>query len=966
MVSRFLDSVWPHTGVYAIAVPVRIDGKVVFKHRTFETKSAAETFALSLGDTVDVYFCVHSLKQHKLWNPKKLDKAKNTLGAYEVRPHANTHLARCLFADIDVGAGDTKYPTQAAALHALKAFCADTGFPPPTVVSSGNGLHVYWPFDSDIDSASWLSMAKRLQQLAESKGLLLDRSRTSDRASMLRVPGTVNQKNSTPVQVLRYGEATAVDVLDALLPVKEQAQSVFALGAQPEHVRYSPKNTDHAGHKPSAKAIIQNCKQLQYCVSNAHILPEPLWYAAIGVLRHCADGHKAAHKISQKYPRYSAEETDAKLGQLELRDIGPTTCEKFAALNPNVCGSCRFKGVGKSPILLEHKAASLPPPVARPTPPLVSPPPPLPPAPHPYSRTAQGVFVEVKTKEGNVEILKLLNHDFYPVKRLKDPRRITEVHIWVANLPLVGLIEMALPAEAMYDTRKLGIALANRGVFAHSGLIPRLGNYMVAYIKQLQAITPPDDLYGSLGWSEDFQEFALPDKVLRADGTAGPITLDNAASASLAAVHKRGDCAAQTALLRFFSRPEYVPNQFAICAALGAPLFYMTGHHGVIVNMTGMPGASKSTTLYTCAGLWGHPEKYTINGTTRGATANARDNRIMALSNLPVTVDEITRMPAKDMADMAMAITQSEGRLRLDPTGAERRTAQTNKATIMLCTANTSLYTALSNDRADSTAESVRVIEMQFTAQTVHTKHEADDYLDQLKQNYGHIGEVFIEYVVAHRQEVYQRVRTAMRAVDEKLQITSSERFWSATAAVALVACEIASDLKLLHYDAKLLWAWLVTTQVPAMRGQMMHQYSAPVTILADYLEHINGNMLVLQKGHQGAQWRSNLPVVIRQPNNSQLLARHEIDKGTMWIQRKSFKDYCFKYGHNYTHIITTLTFTRVLHPKAISKVLGAGTDYAKGQVVCLMVDMNHPDISGEIAAQKLAVVPLKQETSRG
>jgi hypothetical protein len=358
----------------------------------------------------------------------------------------------------------------------------------------------------------------------------------------------------------------------------------------------------------------------------------------------------------------------------------------------------------------------------------------------------------------------------------------------------------------------------------------------------------------------------------------------------------------------------------------------------------------------------------TINGTTRGATANARDNRIMALSNLPVPVDEITQMAPKDAAELAMGITQSEGRLRLDTSGTERRHIQGNKATIMLCTANTSLYNLLAVARADSVAEAVRVIEMQFVAQKVHTKAEADDYMEELKQNYGHIGERFMEYVITHRAEIHAQVREMMRAIDAKVSIQSSERFWSAAAAVVLVACEIANKLGLLKYNKYRLWEWIATTQIPSMRGQIQTQYSTPATVLADYLDSINGNMLVLQNADtSGAnnRWMSNLPTIVRQPTNAQLLARHELDRKIIWASRKSFRDYCTRIGHNYTLIMSSLAASRIIMSKPVQKVLGAGTDYAKGQTTCIVIDMAHPEVAGEVEAS-LKVVPIHQETANG
>ena len=975
-VEQFFRAVWPDTGLYALAVPFvpKDSARAIFKHQVFASKGAALATAQALAPQHNVYFCVHSLKERRVWNPTKIDRKTGEPGAWEVRVQRNTQAARSLFLDIDIEPdNDKKYPTQAAGVMALREFVKAVGLPAPIIVSSGVGLHVYWPLDEDLPTEDWRPLASLLKSATTVHGLKIDPSRTTDSASVLRVPGTLNHKKTPlPVQILRGGEPTSAETLRTILSaVAGVPQASVFPGQQRSFAGFEDNTALHTAPPPGMKALISVCGQVQYAIRNAASLPEPLWYATLGLVRHTTQGDAAAHKISQAHAGYSQAYTDEKLQHLASKNIGPTTCERFVSLNPDVCNACAHKGSAKSPLTVARKFDELPPPEVKPPQPapVVSIAPTIPAAPFPYRRTPSGVFVEVVTKgkdnePDSVEQVKILSHDFFPVRRYKDTRREAEMHLWVADLPHVGQVELALPADAMYDLKKLSGLLAHRGVFVNSKMTPQVASYMVAYIKQLQALSAPDLLRTALGWNDALTEFTFPDHVLREDGTQYPITLDHAAASALQAVTKAGTFEHQVELLKFFAHPDYTPNQFAICAALGAPLFYMTGHHGVVINMSGPPGASKSTTLYTSAGLWGHPVKMAINGTTRGATAHARDNRIMALSNLPVTVDEITQMSPRDVAELAMSITQAEGRLRLDQTGAERRVSQGSKSTIMLSTANTSLYNSIAAHRADGIAEAVRVIEMTFSPQSVHTKVDADDYLEDLKSNYGHVGERFMQFVVTHREQVHTQVRKMMRAIDQSLDITAGERFWSAAAAVALVACEIANDLGLLTYNKKRLWEWLAKSQVPAMRGHINTQYASPAMVLSDYLEAINGNILVLQDAAGQGRWKNNMPTVIRQPTNSQLLARHEMDRGLIWIKRSAFRDYCLRIGHNYTALLDTLKTTGVVNPKLVHKTLGAGTDYAKGQTICLLVNVQHPDLSGEATELPAKIVPFKEVSS--
>ena len=962
-VADFLRMVWPDEGFYALAIPFTPDGqsKALYAHKVFESVDAAVAAVDQLKAHKDVFFNIHSLAEARVWNPKKVDWKTKQLGAYEVRVQSNMLKARALFFDLDVGPVDGKYPSQAEAIAGLKDFVAVTQLPRPLIASSGGGLHVYWPLVESIRSDDWRALATKLKTLAIHHKLLADPMRTTDTSSVLRVPGTLNLKdraNPRPVRLLfDRAEPTPVEDmlrrLDAALIRAGRPTTVDPLErrqSRPFEDLLGSNIQVNSGPPVGFPALVAACRQLRYVVEAKGAVSEPLWYAMLGLVRYCDKGDAAAHYISRGHPDYDFDSTEQKLHQLETKMVGPTTCAKIDAVNPGGCDGCPRKDVVKSPLSAARQTEQAPAPVLMPPvglPDAVELVIPLPPS--PYMRLKSGaIAIEMGSKDDpdkrETEIV--LPYDFHPLRRMTDTGRGVEVHAWNANLPRVGYTQILMDADAMYYTRKLASILANNGIFPHGDSINLLRSYMVAYINTLQSATDAELLQSNLGWTDDYNAFVMPTKIVHHDGKVKPTNLSLAATRATAAIHKRGTVEAQVELLKFFAHPDYAANQFAVCAALGAPLFFATGHHGVVVNMSGPPGASKSTTLYTGASLWGDPLSFCINGTTRGATHNARDNRMAITANLPQMVDEITRMQPRDAADLAMGVTQSEGRLRLDTSGVERRQVNSNKSTIMLCTANTSLYTLLSAERADSTAESMRVFEMQFDLNGVHTKAQADDYLVNLRENYGHIGELFIAHAVQNRAKIVDRVRTIMQAFDQAADIQAGERFWSAAAATALAACEIANTLGLMHYKPKVIWNWLLTKQLPAMRSTLVEQYTPPIGVLAEYMELVNGNMLVLQRGTMRSH--DNIPNVIRQPQNGQLLARLETDTGQMWLLKKSFRDYCVRYGHNFSRILDQLASTGVITKKHDRKVLGAGTEYAKGQSWCIAVNMNHSDVRGE------------------
>jgi hypothetical protein len=525
----------------------------------------------------------------------------------------------------------------------------------------------------------------------------------------------------------------------------------------------------------------------------------------------------------------------------------------------------------------------------------------------------------------------------------------TEQQIWHVELPRGEAKDFTLDADMLYDPRKFTTAIANQGIYPHKSFIPSVQEYMVAYISQLQKLVDADTQCNHLGWSDDFSSFIFPDKVINLDGTVKTAQLSLGAQRASVHVTKKGTAQAQADLLRFYDHPDYRAHQFFILAGLAAPIFYATGQHGVIVNASGESGASKSTSLYAASSFWGHPELYPINGTNNGATIRGRNERVTVLANLPVGVDEITHMPVKDAIDLAMSITQPGHRIRLDTTGTERAHLGSYKSTIMLTTANNSLHGLLSTDNAAGTAGSMRVFEIRFPIPHVHQKREADDFLFNLNENFGHMGELFVRYVIANREAVVARVRAVMAEVDADLNVQASERFWSATIAVVLVTCEIANQLGILSWVPAEIKQWAYTKQIPQMRGIVKEEYRDPIGILTDFLETISSNMIVIDQSTSSIGAGT---YVARKPVGA-LLAHYEKPTQMLYVLKTGFKDYCAHKGANSLKILDDLSSMedgeRIVPSKHTRRTLGAGTEYAKGQSYVFAVNMAHPKVSGAI-----------------
>jgi len=158
-------------------------------------------------------------------------------GEYESssnRKADNVAGARAFWMDFDCGAekeSDGKgYLTKENAEQALNQFCDKFALPKPNyIVDSGNGLHMYWAMSGLVKRTQWQAAASKLKALTTADNLKVDDSRTADIASVLRIPGTFNNKNETPKPVKLVGKISESIEPEAMLKAIDDAHITLVL-----------------------------------------------------------------------------------------------------------------------------------------------------------------------------------------------------------------------------------------------------------------------------------------------------------------------------------------------------------------------------------------------------------------------------------------------------------------------------------------------------------------------------------------------------------------------------------------------------------------------------------------------------------------------------------------------------------------------------------------------------------------
>lgn len=246
-----------------------------------------------------------------------------------------------LWMDIDVAGGEHKQANLPASTEEAVAFMAGLPVEPSIMVDSGHGLHCYWlfrepwSFDSDDERMKAAGILKGWQQYirarASERGWKFDS--THDLARVLRLPGTTNYK-SDPVTV-------------AVISSNDNRYNAQDFDGYAVEISTADRKTKFKRNPSDGPAsdVLDNCKFAQACRDYAAELSEPQWTAMISNIARCSDGPEACHTLSEPYPKYKFDETEAKIIHC-LNDMHPQSCQYIQNdLGFNKCpaGGCGVK-----------------------------------------------------------------------------------------------------------------------------------------------------------------------------------------------------------------------------------------------------------------------------------------------------------------------------------------------------------------------------------------------------------------------------------------------------------------------------------------------------------------------------------------------------------------------------------------------------------------------------------------------
>lgn len=828
----------------------------------------------------------------------------------ESREQENVKLLKAFWLDIDCGEAKAEvnqktgrpdgYVDQATGMKELIKFCNLIGLPQPIVVDSGRGLHVYWPLTESVSRNTWEPVAKRFKELCVKQNFYVDPA-VFETARVLRIPGTFNFKENPPlpVSVIVGGKPIEFNKLKEILGVTEVVPVEFA----PSKGELNEFTKSLLGNKIQRFKNIMirgenGCQQLNYAYENQDSISEPLWWSALTVANVCVDREVAIHMMSSNHPDYDANATEAKATQQKEGKGGPHTCATFEKHNPGGCDGCKWKGKITGPIALsseinkakyEDNQVEVEEGVVEV----------IPDYPKPYLRGATGGIFLAPSGD-DVEPICVYEHDLYVIKLMTDPAA-GAVALMKLHLPHDGTKEFVVPLETISVPDELKRELASKGVACTQTQMKHIAVFVMAFVKNLQYKRKSEIMRTQFGWADKDSKFIIGDREISKDGTYGsPASMETRAIAQH--MVPCGTYEAWREVFNMYCLPGLEPHAFAALTAFGAPLFKFTGLKGAIINVIyKFGGTGKSTTLFMCNSVYGHPESLS---SVWKDTNNAKMQRLGTMNNLPYTIDEITNITPADFSDLAYGMSQGRAKDRMEGATNRLRENNTTWQTISLASANASFYEKLGSAKAGANAEMLRLFEYTIPPNNVISTEDGKRLFDrQLKENYGHAGDKYIKWLVDNLEEAVQGVLDIQRKIDAELRLTPPERFWSAVAACNLAGGVLAKRIGLHDYNMGEIYKWTCKT-IQSMREEIKPPAESAVAVVGDYINRHMQNILVVKADVDKRTAAHSLPTL--EPKG-ELLIRYEPDTKLMYLVTREFKHDCVERQTNYKDTLREL-----------------------------------------------------------
>lgn len=932
----------------------------------------------------DLYFALASYKQGFY---------KNAKGKKVVRTRDNVDKLKALWFDIDFKDG---YAGKKEVVLALRDFCTKSGTPTPSIlVSSGNGIHAYWPLTHSVSYARWQVLANSLKNQAKLHGLKADLVCTADACRILRPPGTRNwkdPKNPKPVVFLYASEVTHdPDVFDKPLGQPERSIQHDAgssdepaennddnLGDIPAHlaraIRESESNNEdgfsdytvtHGGTKKGSKTealfgvLAESCAVARHHRdSRGADASEPEWTAVLQLLKFCSDGELWLHEVSDGHPDYSAEATVEKFNARLDNEAGPTTCEYFGNFRPELCRGCPSAGRIRTPLLLGEQCISV----------------------DDFSDViSQDGGTETK-KTGSVQlhgwrimpnnegmerkVLDQKSGEFEWQKVLERVWSITRVTRTTtdksyslrlrAKYATADDIIIEVPSQMLGCAPELRKLLADKGVPLLTHEINSFGTLMHTWLGELQKNRVIEDTTDQLGWirPEDDDSgvlgFAAGDTAYYTDGTVRTsLQVKKEYEPVGKAYTAHGSYEKWQEVANFLAEQNNPALTAVLASAFAAPLMTFAGVPGGLLSVVSKESARGKTSVMKAAqAVWGSP---TLGMNSIDDTRMSVASKLAFLNNLPAYWDELRgKKTMDDFLQLAFQVSQGKEKTRLD-SNANMKNVHTWE-TLLVAASNESIFDHMGLHSAGSDAGVARTYEIDVPLYASTLGPAAIQALfAQLNGNYGHAGKVYSEFLAHNYASVREDVLRMLDRVSKKVNSRPQERFWISTMSCLLVGAMIASKLGIVNIDVGALLNFLIENlHSLRVRSESAMSGTTPTELITSYMQQHGDKILRVDQLHLGAGRPPTgfSSTIMSPPKGNRIICVASVNDSKMLCNKSDFVTWLRTSKKlSFSTVRDALALELGMEEKKTSLGLGTQWELPRASVLCFNIDYGRGEL---------------------
>ena len=384
-----------------------------------------------------------------------------------------------------------------------------------------------------------------------------------------------------------------------------------------------------------------------------------------------------------------------------------------------------------------------------------------------------------------------------------------------------------------------------------------------------------------------------------------------------------------------------------LATSFASPLMRFSGHSGAVVSIvSSASGVGKSSVLTTSQSVWGKP----------GATVHSATDTVLSLAskmgftkNLPAYWDDIKGNDKMwgQFAEMIYQVTQGKEKSRLDQSANPRPIQEW--CCLAVIAANDSIFEVMKRYSKGGTDSGVaRVFEIRLEERP--TDVVPSTFFDQCKDNYGHAGAVYAEWLARYRSIAERKVVEKTAQLSAELNMTSEERFWIAAMSTMIVGAAIAKALCLVDFDIPVLETFL---------KQRFHQLRAnkvQASVEAGPEDRINGLIFDHQQTtlvvDTIARNNSGTTMIIRPPVRGEVEITYIKADQVLRIRRSKFNEWCATKNTSPETLRIELERVGALKERNVDPMVGVKPYTLDKRTACYDIDLKTLGVKGDVDGQ--------------